>query len=179
MLPTIKIGVIMQTKEPLTKGELIKIIKACKNEFERQTILILRYTGMHISILCNANSDYLKEGFIQWYRPKTGLLVRIPIHPKIKKFVKKYFNSMQCRFRQYYNIILKEIGNRAGIKDLSPMSFRHTFAVSLLDEGYTLTQVQRMMGVTTLSVITRYTQYSDKQMLELWKKTGWINGKRK
>jgi integrase/recombinase XerD len=154
--------------------EINKIIDSCNDEFEKQTILILRYTGMHISVLCKADKSYVKENYIQWYRPKTGKLVRIPIHPKIKPFIKKYLSNRKYNYRQYYNRIIREIGDRAGIKGLSPMTFRHTFGVSLLDQGYSLTQVQKMMGVTNLNVITRYTQYSDKQMEEKWKNTGWL-----
>lgn len=162
-------------KEPLMENEFNKIIKSCSNEFEKQTIMILRYTGMHISVLCQADKSYIKGKFIQWYRPKTGRLVRIPIHPQIEPFLIDYLdNKQRYRYRQYYNDMIKGIGNRAKINGLSPMTFRHTFGVSLLDQGYSMTQVQKMMGVTNLNVITRYTQYSDKQMEEKWKKTGWL-----
>ena len=77
-------------------------------------------------------------------------------------------------YRNYYNRMIRDVGKRAKIDGLSPMTLRHTFGVSLLDEGYTMTQVQRMMGVTDLNVITRYTQYSDRQMEDMWKKTGWL-----
>lgn len=162
-------------KEPLMEKEYKSILKACKSNFEKQTIMILRYTGMHISVLCKADKSYIKGKYLQWYRPKTGRLVRIPIHPEIKPFIGDYLDDgKRYRYRQYYNDTIKEIGNRAKIKGLSPMTFRHTFGVSLLDQGYSLTQVQKMMGVTNLNVIMRYTQYSDKQMEEKWKDTGWL-----
>jgi len=162
-------------KEPLMEKDLTKIISKCKNPIEKQTILILRYTGMHVSVLCEADKSFIKGKFLQWYRPKTGRLVRIPIHPKIKPFLKDYLESGErYRYRQYYNNMIKEIGNRAKIEGLSPMSFRHTFGVSLLDEGYAIPQVQKMMGVTNLNVIMRYTQYSDPQMEKKWKETGWL-----
>ena len=162
-------------KEPLMENEFNRILKACKNELEKQTVMILRYTGMHISVLCRADKSYIKGKYLKWYRPKTGILVRIPIHPGIKPFLNDYLESKErYHYRQYYNDMIKEIGKKAKIQGLSPMTFRHTFGVSLLDQGYSMPQVQKMMGVTDLNVITRYTQYSDKQMEEKWKKTGWL-----
>lgn len=164
-------------KEPLMEDEFQRILSSCENEFEKQTILILRYTGMHISVICDKEDKHhlaIKGNFIQWYRPKTSNLVRIPLHPLIKPFMKEYLDSDRVKYRNYYNRMITQIGLRAKIEGLSPMTFRHTFGVSLLDEGYTMTQVQRMMGVTDLTVITRYTQYSDKQMEAKWKDTGWI-----
>ncbi len=161
-------------KEPLMEKDFKKILKNCKSEFEKQTILILRYTGMHISVLCKLDETCIKGKYIQWYRPKTGKLVRIPIHPEIQKILKKYVKSDRYSYREYYWKLVKDIGIRSGIPELSPMTFRHTFGVSLLDQGYSMTQVQKMMGVTNLGVITRYTQYSDKQMEEKWKNTGWL-----
>ncbi len=161
-------------KEPLMESEFNKILKNCKTDFEKQTVLILRYTGMHISVLVRANEEFIKGKYIQWYRPKTGNLVRIPIHPKLKKFLKEYLKTNRPSYREYYWHLIKDIGKRSGLPELSPMTFRHTFGVSLLDEQYSMTQVQKMMGVTNLGVITRYTQYSDKQMEEKWKNTGWL-----
>lgn len=166
-------------KEPLMEKDFNKILKNCDNEFEKQTILILRYTGMHISVLCKLDKECIKGKYIQWYRPKTGKLVRIPMHPKIKNIVKKFIESREYNYREYYWALVKNIGKRSGFPELSPMTFRHTFGVSLLDQGYSMTQVQKMMGVTNLGVITRYTQYSDKQMEDIWKRTGWLNGEKK
>jgi len=164
-------------KEPLMEDEFQRILNSCENEFEKQTILILRYTGMHISVICDKENEYdiaFKGKYIHWYRPKTHNLVRIPIHPIIKPFIKEYFENERAMYRNYYNRMITEIGKIAEIEGLSPMSFRHTFGVALLDEGYTMTQVQTMMGVTDLQVITRYTQYSDRQMEAKWKDTGWL-----
>ncbi len=161
-------------KEPLMDDEFQRIIDSCENEFEKQTILILRYTGMHISVLCVADKSYIKGNYLKWYRPKTSKLVRIPIHPLIKPFIKEYLDSDRFRYRQYYNNLIKKIGGKAGIKGLSPMNFRHTFGVWLKDEGYEVPEIKTMMGVENLKVITRYTIYSDKQLEEKWKRTGWL-----
>ena len=161
-------------KNPLTREQEEALLKACGTEFERQTILILIDTGMHISVLCEPQEHQIlvQDEHIQWRRPKTGQVVRMRIKSRIRQFVKEYFESERPTDRRYYHSLIREIGNRIGLI-VSPMTFRHTFGVRCFEQGYTINEVQRLMGVRNVSVLMRYVEITDTALDQKMKEKGW------
>lgn len=82
----------------------------------RDLFVIGLCTGQRISDLSRITSDNLVDGFIEIESQiKTGNSVIIPIHPMVKKILRKYDNSFppmisQQKFNQYIKEICKKIG---------------------------------------------------------------------
>lgn len=150
------------------------MVEACRTEFERQTLLILLDTGMHISVLCDPAKHRLeiKEGHIQWIRPKTGRQVRIKVRKRIAPFIEAYFKQERPTDRRYYHELIRSIGRRVGMS-ISPMTCRHTFGVRCFEMGLTINEVQRLMGVRNVSVLMRYAEITDKMLEAKLEQVGW------
>ena len=63
-----------------------------------------------------------------------------------------------------------DLGQRAGIKPgrVSPHTFRHTFATRALSGGMDLLRLQRVLGHTTLSMVSRYVHFGKSELLRGW-----------
>ena len=160
-------------KEPLTEEEFNRVLESCDGESERRLVLVLRYTGAHISNFIKFDGSNLKEDdeFIQWDRVKTGMTVKIPTHKALKPFIRAFLENKRPKTRQYYNDILNAIGRRAGVV-ISPLRFRHTFAVDLLNKGFKVNEVMEAMGVTNPKTIMRYLRLYQIDR-EKWKEAGY------
>ena len=178
-------------KEPLTDEQFDRVLQAAIRKDGgpeasgvgecQKVILLLRYTGMHVSVLARPNKYALRvEGMdIVWNRTKKqGKMAHtsIPISRYITFDVKGYIEQLKHRARrrsrQYFYALVRDIGERAGINDLSPMSFRHTLAVAMLDDGYPEPFVCQTLNCSRATMET-YSKYSQKRRRTLFEKMGW------
>lgn len=168
----------------LTKDEVNRILAALDLSVPQQRrdhcIIELLYTsGLRVSELCMLRlSDlYLDEGFIrvmgkgskQRLVPlaeravnelRTWILERNEIDIKAGEedflFVSHQRGKRVSRITVFHNI--KEYALMAGInKNISPHTFRHTFATHLLEGGANLRAIQQMLGHEKLGTTQLYT----------------------
>lgn len=134
--------------------------------------------GLRVSELCSLKmSDlYLDEGFIK-VTGKGSKQRLVPISPKAIHELKLYFidrNQIQIKegFEDFVFIsalrkknlsrimvfhLVKELVEKAGIKkNVSPHTFRHSFATSLLEGGANLRAIQAMLGHESISTTEIY-----------------------
>lgn len=176
-----KIG--FKLPEVLTLDEIDLIISAVdlsKNEGQRNRAILetLYSCGLRVSELCNLKiSDlYFEEGFIK-VDGKGGKQRLVPISPRAIKEIEHWFidrnqGKIKKEFEDYLFLarwgnkisrimvfhMIKELASKAGItKNISPHTFRHSFATHLLEGGANLRAIQCMLGHESIATTELYT----------------------
>ncbi|NDV64114.1 site-specific tyrosine recombinase XerD [Bacteroides sp. 224] len=183
-----KIG--FKLPEVLSLEEIDAIIAAIdlsKKEGQRNRAILetLYSCGLRVSELCNLKiSDlYLDEGFIK-VEGKGSKQRLVPISPKAIREIDLYFmDRNQTLIKKDYedylfiskrgkNIsrimvfhFIKELAQQANVtKNISPHTFRHSFATHLLEGGANLRAIQSMLGHESIATTEIYT-HIDRNML--------------
>jgi len=183
-----KIG--FKIPEVLTVEEIDTIISAIdlsKNEGQRNRAMLetLYSCGLRVSELTNLKlSDlYFDEGFIK-VEGKGSKQRLVPISPRAIKEIQLYFiDRNRGKIKKEYedfvflarwgkNIsrimvfhLIKEVAQISGItKNISPHTFRHSFATHLLEGGANLRAIQCMLGHESIATTEIYT-HIDRNML--------------
>ena len=176
--------------EVLSVEEIDRImgcIDLSKPEGQRNKAILetLYSCGLRVSELTNLKiSDlYLNEGFIK-VEGKGSKQRLVPISPKAIKEIQLYMiDRNQGRIKPGYedfvflarwgnNLsrimvfhLIKELAKEAGIqKNISPHTFRHSFATHLLEGGANLRAIQCMLGHEAIATTEIYT-HIDRSML--------------
>ncbi len=176
--------------EVLTVGEidaLIESIDRSSREGQRNRAILetLYSCGLRVSELCHLKrSDlYFDEGFIK-VEGKGDKQRLVPISPRAMNEIQLYFSDRnQQKIKPGYedfvfishfgkNIsrvmvfhIIKELAERIGLKkNISPHTFRHSFATHLLEGGANLRAIQSMLGHESIGTTEIYT-HIDRNLL--------------
>jgi len=136
-----------------------KVRGACKNDLERGMVIILQWTGMHLSSLLSLTPGQMdKRGNLHWRRTKNSRQMRAAI-PKgdqdlVRSWIAQYgSNRRKARMTQYR---FSWIGERAGFDDLSPMTFRVMRGCVLLDDGMPPHEVCHILGCSLHTLMDHY-----------------------
>lgn len=159
---------------------LIGSIDRSTREGQRNCAILetLYSCGLRVSELCNLKlSDlYLNEGFIK-VEGKGNKQRLVPISPRAITELKNYFicrgeGLIKPEFEDFVFIsrfgknisrimvfhIIKELASRIGLtKEISPHTFRHSFATHLLEGGANLRAIQCMLGHESIGTTEIYT----------------------
>lgn len=177
----------------LTVEEIDRIISAVdlsKQEGQRnRAILEVLYScGLRVSELCQLKMSnlYLDEGFIRvegkgnkerlvpisdrainelncWFSQR----VHISLKPGQEDHVFVSFRRGGCLTRIMVFYIVKEYAEQAGIhKNISPHTFRHSFATHLLEGGANLRAIQCMLGHESIATTEIYTHVDTARIRE-------------
>ena len=139
-------------------------------------IELLFATGMRISELCNLKvSDIdLRTGIIKVLgkgsKERIVQICNTDIKSLLKKYQKLFDNHIQddkCFFinrlgqsisTQSVRLMLRQYVQKSGIsKNVTPHTFRHTFATLLLEENVDIRYIQNMLGHSTITTTQIYT----------------------
>lgn len=157
----------------------------------RAILEVLYSSGLRVSEIINLklNQLYFDVGFLRIIG-KGNKERLVPIGTSAMKYVGIYIGEIRCHLKinpQYDNyvflnrrgkklsrvmifIIIKELIKIAGIeKNVSPHTFRHSFATHLVEGGADLRAVQEMLGhesITTTEIYTHLDRAYLKQVIE-------------
>ena len=171
LLESPKIG--FKLPEVLTVAEIdtiISTIDLSKPEGQRNRAILetLYSCGLRVSELCTLKlSDlYFEEGFIKvteiryWLEDRKRWKIKPGFEDYV--FLARWGNGIS-RIMIFH--LIKELAEQAGItKNISPHTFRHSFATHLLEGGANLRAIQCMLGHESIATTEIYT-HIDRHML--------------
>lgn len=176
----------------MTVGEIDRLIGAIdrtsrEGQRNRAILETLYSCGLRVSELCNLKlSDlYLKEGFVK-VEGKGSKQRLVPVSSRAVNELENYFPDRNSGFvkpgyedyvfisRFGKNIsrimvfhIIKELAEKAGLnKNISPHTFRHSFATHLLEGGANLRAIQCMLGHESIGTTEIYTHIDRNRLRE-------------
>ena len=166
---------------------MIDAIDLSKPEGHRNRAILetLYSCGLRVSELCELRISnlFLKEGFIK-VEGKGSKQRLVPISPKAIKNLNNWFAQrsrwrIKPGFEDYVFLarwgngigrimifhLIKELAEKVGIqKNISPHTFRHSFATHLLEGGANLRAIQCMLGHESIAATEIY-MHIDRSML--------------
>lgn len=167
----------VKLQRPFSEVEMDRLRTYCKNPKERAIIELLVTSGLRVSELAALDVSDLDfaEKAVRVRNGKGGK-DRITymndvacIHIKSYLEYSKnngssalFYNKNHERIRSGgIRHILKELGKRAGVDNVHPHRFRHTFASNLVARGMDIQQVQRLLGHSNINTTMGYVYTSD------------------
>ncbi len=157
---------------------------------DRSILEFLYATGLRVSELVNLKIEDvdLEAGYVRC-KGKGNRERIVPLGKEAIKWVKKYLQEVRPFYlkgkdnpylfinrrgknytRQGVWEIIKRYAKKLGREDVSPHTFRHTFATHLLQGGANLRSVQEMLGHEDISTTQIYTQLDRRRLKEIHRK---------
>jgi hypothetical protein len=102
--------------------------------------------------------------FVELSKSKTSK----DLKPWVYDFVLQEFPT----YREWYWGFCKKLGQKAGIPELSPMSFRHTFGCNLDELCLAPSEIQALMNCS-LPVLIRYPKRQERETDKKLEEKGW------
>ena len=137
-----------------------KMLQQCRSDAERAVVMLLWRTGMHSSTLCSG--EWAQTGtIIHWQRTKNSKWLRATVSISEASVIEQCVIAGSLPVNQ--NILrrwLARIGARAGYAEqrVSPLTFRHSRAVWLMDQGMPGHRVAAMLGCSFAVLEKHYAQ---------------------
>lgn len=122
------------------------------SQLAHDVILILMRTGMHINNLRNLVGKNVEHGeVLVWDRAKTRERIEITMDKDLQAAVSRFLQlplKQRRRSRQFYYLLVRDVGKEAGLLDISPSTLRHTYIINEMRMGRTPAEMKALMGVS-------------------------------
>lgn len=159
-------------KKPFTDEELEAIRDAAKTYRELALVEFLYSSGVRVSELCGLDivdiNFNTREGIVYgkggkerviYFDAKSKVHLRNYLGTRVDNnpalFVTKKYPYKRLE-KSGVELIIRQIGQRAGVDKCHPHRFRRTFATNLLDKGVPIEQVQVLLGHTKIDTTLIY-----------------------
>ena len=191
LLETPKLGLYLP--DTLSLEEIEKLISATEENTDlakrnRCMIEVLYGCGLRVSELTELQISNInfKENYLK-IQGKGDKVRFVPLADYTADFIKNYINNIRSKqkinpkhsdilflnsrgtqiSRQMVFLIIKEIVRKASIqKNISPHTFRHSFATHLLQNGADLRFIQEMLGHSSITTTEIYTHLNTEELHE-------------
>ena len=191
LLETPKLGLYLP--DTLSLEEIEKLISATEENSDlakrnRCMIEVLYGCGLRVSELTELQISNInfKENYLK-IQGKGDKVRFVPLADYTADFIKNYINNIRSKqkinpkhsdilflnsrgsqiSRQMVFLIIKEIVRKVGIqKNISPHTFRHSFATHLLQNGADLRFIQEMLGHSSITTTEIYTHLNTEELHE-------------
>ena len=159
--------------EPFTPQEMRRLDLAVE-DYDELVHLLFKWTGLRGSDAAAVTwgAITLGEGLLKWKTIKRGKTVTIPLAEDLRKMLVYRYDLLQpdldepvlgygtTRAKLYS--IIRNLGERAGVKNCSPHKYRDHLAVTILERGGTIYDVAKILGDTVATVEKHYAPFTDR-----------------
>jgi integrase/recombinase XerD len=162
-------------REPLTPDEANRLANACQTHEEKLVVWTLLDTGLRVSELASLTKNHL-----DWQNHRLMIYGKggpygthskrrlIPLSPRVQPLIEGHLAlhdtvGMTPRTMQR---LVKAVATRAHIRRLvTPHVLRHTFAVTAIQKGISLSALQRLLGHDRLTTTEIYLNLSPEEVV--------------
>jgi integrase/recombinase XerD len=168
----------------LTKEETVKLIDSIKNEKHKLMIQILYSAGLRVSELINLKiKDFEFSKNYGWVREGKGnkdryFILAEKLNNKLQDFIK--LNSLEYKdylfkgnkrqhiSKETIGAIIKNAAKLAKIeKNVHAHTLRHSFATHLIENGYSVNEVQSLLGHNSSETTMIYVHMANPKMINV------------
>ena len=151
------------------------MLKACRTTEEQACIVLLWRSGMHSSTLYRRDFTISRQGDITWQRPKTGAHLFATCTKQEGTLIRAHRdNGPWPTTGRGLRWLVNRVGIRAGYgKGISPLTFRHSRAVYLLDgdpgrsiDPMPINRVAHAMGCSIRTLERHYAKIEQGRFVE-------------
>ena len=166
----------------LEKEHVDQVLEVAHQCSERDYLMlrVLWRTGVRVSELLNIRpSDVeMRNSVVNITKAKGGKQRRVHLDGETIKMFSEYVSALNptddqpifaLKQRQVRNIV-KRYGSIIG-KDVHPHTFRHSYAIHCVRNGWDIRRLQQVLGHSSLNVTAVYLQFNDQDIKELYDKT--------
>ncbi|AUC15761.1 integrase [Tenacibaculum sp. SZ-18] len=166
----------------LSQKEVISIIRVTKNLKHRAIITLLYSSGIRISELLAlkladinierrqlriVNAKGRKDRYVILAENFIPLLLNYYHTYQPKEFLFENLNKNQYSASSVRKLIKKSCALAGILKNVTPHTFRHSFATHLLEDGVNLRYIQDLLGHSKPETTMVYTQVTQKSLLNI------------
>jgi len=173
----------------LNQGEIDRLLKVCERDSNPHIYAMVMFalnTGCRLGEMLKVETGDIKNGYVMFHERKNGQVHRVPISPALQRVLddynetvwpmnfekisdgrisKLFFQDKQGKavsIQQTWKRVLKD----ALLDDEKVVwhTLRHTTASLLLEQGYSLAVVAKILGHRSVSSSARYAHLEDQQM---------------
>lgn len=173
------------------------MMAAARSPRDRLLIELLMRTGLRLEEVCNLTLDDVVDGpegaYLRVRHGKGAKDRVVPLDTGRVRLSKKLRDYMRTErpasasssallltrrsrdgdyeplSRRAVQLVMRRLSKETGIH-IHPHKFRHTFATRALAAGVDVMALQRVLGHTTLAMVSRYVHYQKADLIEAWRR---------
>ena len=165
----------------LTVDEVQEFLTNVENRLIRLAIETLYYTGMRISECCNLKIEDvdMRNRIIHVVNGKGGKDRPIPICNKLYELFTDYISTWRIDSELFFSTektgalavptvehTVASVRNELGWKNVTPHTFRHSFASSLVEKDVNLLKISKLLGHSSLKTTQIYIHTNISQLAD-------------
>ena len=165
------------------EGEQVHDVIAAAQLCSQRDYLMLRVlwrTGIRVNELLNIRPSDIEKGngVVNITKAKGGKQRRVHLDDDTIEMLSRYVLTQNItddrpvfaiKQRQVRTIV-RRYGDIIG-KDIHPHTFRHSFAIHCVRNGWDIRRLQQVLGHSSLNTTAVYLQFNDQDIKELYEKT--------
>jgi integrase/recombinase XerD len=166
----------------LEKEQIDQVLEAAHQCSARDYLMlrVLWRTGVRVNELLNTKPSDVesRNSVVNITKAKGGKQRRVHLDAETIEMLSEYVSAQQLpedrpvfalKQQQVRNIV-KRYGSMIG-KDVHPHTFRHSYAIHCVRNGWDIRRLQQVLGHSSLNVTAVYLQFNDRDIKELYDRT--------